>query len=150
MKNRVYDGNEMFSSVLVFITLFGGFYERKVLSTYQKGPRINWKFIFDKLRMFIYCRLYSQWTELLPDELRGNSTFLEFYALVSTIFTWKKKFSGKSVLVWSDSSGVVFIVNKGLKWKPQSKKINLFGRPFKVYFLYTFFVDLVYWQYQIY
>ena len=33
----------MFSSVLVSITLFGGFYKRKVLTTYQKGLRINYR-----------------------------------------------------------------------------------------------------------
>lgn len=60
--------------------------------------------------------------EKWPDEIQTsyvhqqpNPSLLEFYALVATVFTWKKRFQGRHVMVWSDSANCVELVTFGLR-----------------------------------
>lgn len=60
------------------------------------------------------------------------SSLTEFYALVSAIYTWKKKFEGRSVVVWSDSLHAVTLVNQGLTIDLNAPQGNMFLKLFKV------------------
>lgn len=54
-----------------------------------------------------------------PDEVTHISlrteknyvAFLEFYAAVTAVYTWKHKFFNKHILIWSDNEQVVHLVN---------------------------------------
>ncbi|XP_076468881.1 uncharacterized protein LOC143299507 isoform X2 [Babylonia areolata] len=43
-----------------------------------------------------------------------ESTFCELYSVVTACFTWKHKFVGKRVLVWTDNMAIVHMLNGGL------------------------------------
>lgn len=60
---------------------------------------------------------HEQW----PDTMRRRyidakcfSSVTEFYALVSAIFTWKKKLQSRSVLILTDSMHSVSAINRGI------------------------------------
>lgn len=65
---------------------------------------------------------------------KTHAAFLEFYALLSVVYTWKKKFVNSNVLVWSDSSDAVNMVNHGLTLR-ESRKSYL--KSFKVRLLFN-------------
>ena len=62
--------------------------------------------------------LQEKWpAEILTEHvLRApRPSFLEFYALVSAVFTWKKRFQGRHVVAWSDSASCVELITYGLR-----------------------------------
>lgn len=67
-------------------------------------------------------------TDILPV---FESTFFEFYALVSACYTWKHKFVGKKLLCWSDNTYAVTLVNKGLYLIPE-KKVKKYQKLYKI------------------
>lgn len=67
-------------------------------------------------------------TDILPV---FESSFFEFYALVSACYTWKHKFVGKKLLCWSDNSYAVTLVNKGLYLIPE-KKVKKYQKLYKI------------------
>lgn len=44
-----------------------------------------------------------------------DSFFCEFYSVVSACYTWKHKFIGKRVMVWTDNQHVAHLINRGVK-----------------------------------
>ena len=58
--------------------------------------------------------IQEQWSEEMRDEYKLHSTFLEFYGILETVYTWKKKFEGCNVLCWCDNQQAVNFINKGL------------------------------------
>jgi hypothetical protein len=60
-----------------------------------------------------------------------HSTLAEFYAVVCAVYTWKKKFSGRSLLIWSDSEHAVRLVRKGIVIEAQQ---SAYGKLFEVRF----------------
>ena len=56
----------------------------------------------------------DRWTNATYFDPTKYSTFAEFYALVTALYTLKHKFVGKKVLCYSDCLAVVNLVNNGL------------------------------------
>ena len=54
--------------------------------------------------------------------IQMDSTFCELYSVVSACYTWKHKFVGKRVLVWTDNQGVVQLVNSGVRGEMKRKR----------------------------
>ena len=89
--------------------------------------------------------LASAWSEHFPGchrinprhtnrEQAGNtilldSTFCELYSLVTAFFTWKHKFVGRRVLMWSDNLSAVQLVNLGVHREASRKR---FGKLFHI------------------
>lgn len=77
--------------------------------------------------------------ELWPNKIRDLyvvpkhfSSLTEFYALVCAIYTWKKKFEGRSVLIWSDCSYAVTLVNQGLLVNLKAVQNHKYLKLFKI------------------
>lgn len=67
-----------------------------------------------------------------PPEMRPvgwHTTFLEFYALFSVLYTWKKKFANCKVLAKSDSATVCTVINQGIRYKGPH---DAFYKPYRV------------------
>lgn len=66
---------------------------------------------------FIFFDFFLKILLLQPHFLtpRVNSTVFEFCGILSSIYTWKKKFADKQVLVYSDNLCVCVVINDGLK-----------------------------------
>ena len=61
--------------------------------------------------------------------IQMDSTFCELYSVVSACYTWKHKFMGKRVLVWTDNQGVVQLVNGGVQGINKQKR---WGKLFQI------------------
>lgn len=61
---------------------------------------------------------HEHWPDFINQELKENafkdSTFMELYAMVAALYTWKHKFTDQSVLCYSDNLAVVSLVHNGL------------------------------------
>ncbi|KAK7102056.1 hypothetical protein V1264_020342 [Littorina saxatilis] len=56
------------------------------------------------------------------NSIRMDSTFCELYSVVAACYTWKHKFVGKRVLVWTDNLNVVRLVNQGVRSETKQKR----------------------------
>ncbi|KAL8622078.1 hypothetical protein ACOMHN_056563 [Nucella lapillus] len=89
--------------------------------------------------------LASAWSEHFPDcprilaqqragvgggsSVYLESTFCELYSVVTACFTWKHKFVGKRVLVWTDNQAIVQMLNWGLH---REDKMRRWGKLFSI------------------
>ena len=69
--------------------------------------------------------IQETWTEEVRDQYLLQSTFLEFYGILETVYTWKKKFEGCNVLCWSDNKQAVNFINDGLLVRADKGRILL-------------------------
>jgi len=74
--------------------------------------------------------IQETWSEEMRAQYKLNSTFLEFYGILETVYTWKKKFEGCRVLCWCDNQQAVNFINDGLLVKPNKARSLL--KMFKV------------------
>lgn len=69
---------------------------------------------------------YDNWPDFIDQEIKEqqlrDSKFIELYAMVAALYTWKHKFYERSVLCYSDNISVVSMINEGFNVLRQQKR----------------------------
>ena len=72
-------------------------------------------YLVDRGRPNQVAWIHREWEPVMASDCKKNSNLLEQYSLVESVFTWKKKFAGKRVLVKTDNTLNAAFVNFGQK-----------------------------------